>query len=112
MRLRLISDGTPGGTQVIDENGEPVDGVQAFTLEHDRNQATDLFLTITVKVGDEADPPTITAEEDDDEYRIVKKDSRFDVMKDGKAYAGGFVSREAAEVYIESLVAQGINSSA
>jgi len=49
MRLRIRSDGTPGGTHVYDEEGEEIHGIQELTVHVDvrRPRAT---VTITAAV--------------------------------------------------------------
>ena len=58
MRLKIVSDGTPGGTHVTNEDGERVERVRAvaFSIAHDK--AAELTLTVLVSEAEIEGPLT------------------------------------------------------
>ncbi len=57
MRLKLVSDGTPAGSRVVDAaTGEPLEDVVDFSLAP---EGTGLRLTVTVRIAEDAPPVAV-----------------------------------------------------
>lgn len=46
MRLRIVSDGTPDGTRVVDERGHPLHGVASVVWQMERDRTVTATITI------------------------------------------------------------------